>query len=113
MEFGLMTLKELAKEFGVCDRTIRNWMKAGLPARYTPGSARIFFAKEEVQAWIKTLGQKYEGPRRTKESLTNQFIAEVIEFLEEFAEKGASGESMVKAEKLRKQAQDLLIKEKE
>ena len=49
------TQKELARELGVTTRTIRNWVRAGMP-RLSGGQG---FDLNQVQAWRKTV--KYCG----------------------------------------------------
>ncbi len=121
MELGLMKLKELAEELGVCERTIRNWMKAGLPARYAPGSARIYFSKEEVHEWGQTWDTKHKRSKKIKEIQTgndtrnyneviNALIDKIIPPMQDFAQKKGSEEDIATVEQLKGRFEEQLRK---
>ncbi len=121
MELGLMKLKELAKELGVCEKTIRNWMKAGLPARYAPGSARVYFSIGEVKEWVRTWDTKHKRSKKIKDIQTgndtknyneviNALIDKIIPPMQDFAKKKGSKEDMATVEQLKHRFEEQLRK---
>ena len=55
---GLMKSTDIAEAFGVTDRTVKNWLKQGLP-RYQVGKV-LRFDLEKVKAWMETRGEVKE-----------------------------------------------------
>lgn len=47
-----MTSADVAKHFGVSDRTVRSWIARGCPARNIGGAAGWRLRLAEVEAWL-------------------------------------------------------------
>lgn len=54
----LMKSTDIAAAFGVTDRTVKNWLKQGLP-RYQVGKV-LRFDLDKVKAWMETRGEGKE-----------------------------------------------------
>lgn len=52
----LMKITDIAEAFEVTDRTVKNWLKQGLP-RYQVGKI-LRFDLEKVKAWMETRGEE-------------------------------------------------------
>lgn len=50
----IMKITDIAEAFEVTDRTVKNWLKQGLP-RYQVGKV-LRFDLEKVKAWMETKG---------------------------------------------------------
>ena len=54
----LMKITDIAKAFDVTDRTVKNWLKQGLP-RYQAGKV-LRFDLEKVKEWMESRGEAKE-----------------------------------------------------
>jgi excisionase family DNA binding protein len=53
-----MKIDDIAQAFGVTDRTVKNWLKQGVP-RYQAGKI-LRFDLEKVKEWMETRGEGKE-----------------------------------------------------
>lgn len=58
----LVTLADFATEYGIPQNTIRSWIRTGQAPRYAKVGHRLYFRREDIDAWLAT---KFEGHAET------------------------------------------------
>lgn len=57
--------KQLAKELGICERLVRDWIRAGMPVIRVRPRGQVSASKRSIHEWLRTHETtKQRGPER-------------------------------------------------